>query len=355
MTSAPADLLAFRITVRNVTGLGAVDVGIVGDGAHQRTGGYHEGRDVLVSIGRYHAPASANVGSSGEDYSARAARDRNGLTNSASGSDVGSAWPNGGRAAWLRWNNLLYQEMRDRPGNLPALRAINVCLDGSTKHRFDQAHRGDGLISSTDTVDTHTHLEFWRDTEGNRNATFDRIVQLMHAAVDNRPAPATQGGDDMALTDIVHGTKTPTVGGDRNLETVLADMYITLRASLEGEHDPRPGTPMAGLVALAKGAPQLLAATAADEQRDNAALAAITALSTAIQQAGGSVEAAPIIAAVRAVGDDTHAAVTALQQQNTDLLQRIADLQDKLAEVQAATDAQLSPAERAAVDGGTAH
>lgn len=355
MTSAPADLLAFRTNVRNVTGLGAVDVGIVGDGAHQRTGGYHEGRDVLTSIGRYHAPASANVGSSGEDYSARAARDRNGLTNSASGSDIGSAWPNGGRSAWLRWNSLLYQEMRDRPQNLPALRAINVCLDGHTKQRYDQAHRGDGLIASTDTVDTHTHLEFWRDTEGGRNATFDRIVQLMHAAIDNRPAPSMQGGDEMELSTIVPGTKTSTVGGDRPFGTSFADMYITLRATLEGEHEPRPGTPMAGLVALAKGAPQLLAATAADEQRDNAALAAITALTTAIQQAGGSVEAAPIIAAVKAVGDDTHTAVTALQQQNADLMQRIADLQAELAEVKASTDAQLSPAERAAVDGAAGH
>ncbi|MER7002200.1 hypothetical protein ABT297_04015 [Dactylosporangium sp. NPDC000555] len=60
---------------------------------------------------------------------------------------------------------------------------------------------------------------------------------------------------------------------------------------------------------------QLLAAAAADEARDKATAAAITALTTVIQQAGGSVTAAPIIAAVRAVGDDTHALVAGLQHQ----------------------------------------
>lgn len=201
MSTAPADLLQFRADARAVTGLGAVDVGIVGDGAHQRTGGFHEGRDVLVSIGRYHPPASSNIGSSGEDYSARQARDRNGLTNSSSASDVGSQWPHGGRAAWLRFNNLLYAEMRDHPERLPALRAVNVSLDGRTKLRFDQLHRSDGLIASKDTVDTHTHMEFHRDTEGRRKATLDRIVQLMRAAVNGAPAPpVTTEDDDMANT-----------------------------------------------------------------------------------------------------------------------------------------------------------
>lgn len=202
MSSAPADLLQFRAGARAVTGLSAEDVGIVGDGAHQRTGGYHEGRDVIVSIGRFHAPASANVGSGVEDYSARQARDRTGLTNSSSASDVGSQWPHGGRAAWLRWNNLLYAEMHDRPGNLPALRAVNISLDGRHKQRYDQLHRGDGLIASADSVDTHTHLEFWRDTEGSRRATLDRIVQLMRAAIGgSTPTTTAAEDDDMKLDD----------------------------------------------------------------------------------------------------------------------------------------------------------
>ena len=111
MTNAPADLLALRATVQRLTGLAdPADVGIVGDGLHARTGGYHEGRDVLAAIGGYHPGAAA--GSLSEDYSARLARDRVGLTDDASAMDIGAAWPHGGRAAWLRFNNALAAALR---------------------------------------------------------------------------------------------------------------------------------------------------------------------------------------------------------------------------------------------------
>lgn len=312
MSSAPADLLQFRTDVRNATGLGPVDVGIVGDGAHQRTGGYHEGADVLRSIGRFHAPASANVGSGGEDYSARQARDRSGLTDSASGTDVGSQWPNGGRVAWLRWNNLLYLEMRDRPQNLPALRAVNICLDGRTKLRYDQLHRGQGLIPSTDTVDSHTHLELWRDTEGRRQPTLDRLVALMRAAVTGTTAPpAAQEDDDMTNTWTQPLTQGAPGYAGQQRDTALAFAWMA-----------------AGQAAA--GVDKLLAAAAGDQARDEALLAAIKALT-----AGGSVEAAPIIAAVNAVGDK-------VGQQVLDLQARIAELE---AELQQARQAQHAAAQ----------
>src|SRR5256885_6943450 len=102
MTNAPADLLGFRRRAQAVTGLSdPAEVGIVGDGAHARTGGYHEGRDVLAAIGRYHP--GAPPGDRGEDYSARLARDRARLTDDASALDVAAAWPHGGPAASLRF------------------------------------------------------------------------------------------------------------------------------------------------------------------------------------------------------------------------------------------------------------
>src|SRR5689334_21277151 len=107
MTIAPADLLALRTTVLSLTGLSGDAVGIVGDGAHQKTGGYHEGHDVLTAIGRYHPPATSHTGSSTEDYSCRLLRDRRGLTVEASAMDIGYQWPHGGSAAWLRFNNAL--------------------------------------------------------------------------------------------------------------------------------------------------------------------------------------------------------------------------------------------------------
>lgn len=321
MTSAPADLLAFRADLRAITGLGAVELGIVGDGAHQRTGGYHEGKDVLTSIGRYHGPASANVGSSAEDYSARVARDRNGLTNSSSATDIGSAWRNGGRPAWLRFNNALYQEMRDRPANLPALRAINVSLDGKTRRRYDQHNRGAGLVSSTDTVDTHTHCEFWRDTEGRRASTLARIVQLAQAAVSGT-TPAASTGDDMEQTEKL-SQGNPGYAGHQ-LATAWAFTWEAA-AGAKANTD------------------RLLVAAQADADRDAATLAAINAIAAAIKAGGGNVDAAPIVAAVKAAADESRA-------QYTTQLERIAELEAELAEVKAAAEANLSPAERAALD-----
>jgi hypothetical protein len=97
---------------------------------------------------------------------------------------------------------------------------------------------------------------------------------------------------------------------------------------------------------------QLLAAAAADEQRDKAALAAIQGLTALIQQAGGDVSAAPILAAVQAVGDDTHTAVAALQQQLANAHTELVALRAEVDAVKAAAQAQLSPAERASVQMG---
>lgn len=195
MTTTPADLLGHRSRVMAKTGLRAVEVGIPGDDEHATTGGYHIGKDGLVRIGRFHPPPTSRVGSSTEDYSARQLRDRVGLTNAASAVDYGDDWPRGGRQAWIRFNNLLYEEMRDRPGNLPALRAINFSRDGRERKRYDQNNRSQGVINSTDTVTNHSHAEFWRDTEGTpaRAQTLARIEQLIDAAIGGTAPPPASG------------------------------------------------------------------------------------------------------------------------------------------------------------------
>lgn len=192
MTSAPSDLLDLRAILMDETGLtDPASVGIVGDGAHQKTGGYHEGRDVLTMIGRYHPTAAA--GSSSEDYSCRLQRDRAGLTNSSSGVDIGYRWPKGGNAAWLRFNNLLVGQLLAGDPALTAVRALNYSPDGSAKRRRDR-ESGWTLQSSTDTVDVHTHLEFYRDTEGRRQPTIARLGQIAHVAA--------AGGTSMAGTGL---------------------------------------------------------------------------------------------------------------------------------------------------------
>lgn len=181
MTSAPADLSAWRSVALGLTGLPADAIGIVGDGAHQQTGGYHEGEDVLTAIGRYHGPATAHVGSATEDYSVRILRDRLGLNNHASGIDLGANWPKGGRAAWLRYNNLLVARLRANDPDFAAIRAINYSPDGVSKKRIDRQNNW-RVEDSSDSVDTHTHHEYYRDTEGKRATCLDAQTLLIRQA-----------------------------------------------------------------------------------------------------------------------------------------------------------------------------
>lgn len=85
-------------------------------------------------------------------------------------------------------------------------------------------------------------------------------------------------------------------------------------------------------------ADRLLSLAAADEARDQAVLAAVQALA-----AGGGVDAAPIVAAIQQVRADTLNAVAVLQAEN-------AALRDELARTREAAEANLSEAERDALD-----
>jgi len=209
VTNAPADLLSLRATVQRLTGIGDPNsLGIVGDGLHEHTGGYHEGRDVLSAIGRYHPGAPA--GSLNEDYSVRLSRDRAGLTNNASAMDIGFDWPKGGNAAWLRFNNLLVAHLHGNEPSLAAIRATNYSPDGRTRLRTDREN-GWATENSTDTVDVHTHLEWYRDTEGRRQASFNRLAQLIQAAITNMPAPLG-GGDRMIVMAHERGSNIDWIG-----------------------------------------------------------------------------------------------------------------------------------------------
>lgn len=187
MTNAPGDLLGLRSTLQTLTGLSAVDVGIVGDAAHARSGGYHIGRSGLQAAGVWST-----------DYSVRLQRDRNGCTESASAVDVGAGWRQG-RATWLKWNNLLANALRANDPALTAVRAINYSPNGTLKWRIDREY-GWRTDSSADTVDIHTHIEWYRDTEGRRQQSLDRIAALAQQAITGQVAP--MGETHMAVTDL---------------------------------------------------------------------------------------------------------------------------------------------------------
>lgn len=206
MSESPSDLLSLRAALLAETGLPVTDIGIAADEHHLSSGGYHCGGLDLYRINA--------VGRN--DYSIRQPRDRAYYdwemahgSNWASAMDLGDDWPRGGRAAWLRFNNLMRAHLGNNDPALAAVRGMNYSPDGTRKRRFD--HLTNVETSSADTVTWHTHIEWWRDTiaQASRRLSITRIVQIAIAARDNAlvpptaitpPAPIINQGEDMLVT-----------------------------------------------------------------------------------------------------------------------------------------------------------
>lgn len=251
MSDSPSDLLGLRSRLAAETGLPAGDIGIAADPSHLLSGGYHCGGQDLKAI---HAVAN-------DDYSIRQPRDRAVYTsdaaagrNNASAMDVGDDWPLGGRAGWIRFNNLLRAKLGSGDPLLAAVRGMNFTPDGTTKRRFDCLTHTES--SSGDTVTWHTHIEWWRDTIALRATSIDRIVQIAVAARDNTGlAPlAPTNGDDMFL-------RTPSgsiylAAGGKVIPVTLADWnavspqtYVSVPQSLVTALVNAPSGPSAAEIA----------------------------------------------------------------------------------------------------------
>lgn len=185
MGDAPQSLLTTRSHMSAITGSPLGDIGIDPDPSHLSSGGYHCGALDLRSINA--------VGN--DDYSIRQPRDRNQYNydvahgiNYASAMDYPDDWPKGGRAAWIRFNNILRAQLGAKDPMLRAIRGINYTPDGTIKRRFDCLTGSE--YSSTDTVTWHTHIEWWRDTINDVQARDDattRLCQIARAAIANVP------------------------------------------------------------------------------------------------------------------------------------------------------------------------
>lgn len=159
-------------------------------------------------------------------------------------------------------------------------------------------------------------------TDPGPNFPWDRLLSAVQAAMGGTPAAST-GDDDMGLGTEPLTQGSPGYAGHQH-DTAWA---FTWQAANEAKANTD----------------RLLVAAQADADRDAATLAAINALAAAIKAGGGNVDAAPIVAAVKAAADESRA-------QYTTQLERIAELEAELADVKAAAEANLSPAERAALD-----
>jgi hypothetical protein len=179
VTYAPQDLLE-TLAYLNLQGAPWASLGCVGDPAHAATGGYHVGRDDLAAHGRL-----------GYDYSTtESSRDTN-PTDAASAIDfAGAPW-------WRPLTLWLVDQCRAGAPGTEDIREIIYTPDGQTVHRWDRLGIRD---SGDDSHLYHTHLSFFRDSEGQRGtflALLRRHFQLRSSAADD------DLGDDEMSTGMV--------------------------------------------------------------------------------------------------------------------------------------------------------
>src|SRR6266576_2301937 len=180
MTVAPLDLVALRTSIMDRTGVtNFAAVGINGDGSHDK--GYHLGVLTIQRKGNY----------PDNDYSTTQLRDRVGA-DYASAMDVTLEWIHGGRSAAIKWSNSVVAIRKS--GLLPEIRAINYMDMQGRKRRYDSLTNTD--VPSTDSVDIHTHIEWWRNTEGHRLSSFAVLLNLMDQSIPGAIAPTQPIGDD---------------------------------------------------------------------------------------------------------------------------------------------------------------
>ena len=153
---------------------GGVNLGIVGNTSH--TVGYHLGRDRIYD--------GSGPGIGDNDYSVKLPRDKAGLTNAASALDLGRL--NGSLPELRRFSSwLVAQATADRTGYRD-VREVIYSPDGLRVQRWSGE---DGLIhtgpgNGDDSHLTHTHISFYRDSEGRAK------VGLFAPYFEEAPMPA---------------------------------------------------------------------------------------------------------------------------------------------------------------------
>jgi hypothetical protein len=150
MSYAPNDLLVCRVYIMARTGLSPVALGIVPDPAHGGEG-YHAGWDLLsTAYGRY-------------DYSWCESTRDNSYSNACSALDIGAF--NAGGKTLRGLSTFLVEACRRGDPRAADIREIICTLDGSRVTRWDRL----GRRSSGDSSHlSHTHVSFFRDSEGRR-------------------------------------------------------------------------------------------------------------------------------------------------------------------------------------------
>lgn len=187
MTYADPALIQARNYLMSL-GIPGNSIGIVGDQSHQSSGGYHVGNDVLAAIGKLNT-----------DYSKRqSARDRPG-SNAAMALDVGGLTD---ANLWALSQFLVAQFLAGAPDTLDIREIIYWHAPSNTIKRVDRL----GLYFSGDSSHrTHTHLSYFRDSEGrDKTSLFRRCYEPAPA-----PTPSKEDDDMATLYHVIDDNGTP--------------------------------------------------------------------------------------------------------------------------------------------------
>lgn len=181
---------------------GGVMLGIVGDTGH--TKGYHLGRDRIFD--------GPGPGIGDQDYSVQHPRDRAGLSNGAAAIDLGRL--DGSLEALYGFSRALVRDLqRGVPGSRD-VREVIYSPDGDRVQRYSgldgDIHTGPGNGDQTHL--THTHISYFRDSEGrSKIGPFAGILEADMAAIVWAPL---KGGDgvvvlkpERGLVDLVTGRR----------------------------------------------------------------------------------------------------------------------------------------------------
>lgn len=229
MTTAPADLKVVQQYAHDITGQDWNSLGIIH--TQPQGGGYHEGQDLLALANRAPGPSYAY-----SDYSYADARavSSNGIGRDLANSTTLAGDPNaasafdfgGGFARFHEFSNWLVGRCVARDPRAGDIREVIYTPDGSVVRRWDATGRQPNSGDSTHL--SHTHISFFRDSNGRRDR-MDNFLGLLKEFFEGiTQPPAQQEDDDMGAS--FGPLEIPVTGrGSFNIPPVQA-----------GSADPRP-------------------------------------------------------------------------------------------------------------------
>jgi hypothetical protein len=166
------------------TSKGGVNLGVVGNQKH--CAGYHLGRDRIYSNCACKPDGTCVPGKGSVDYSVQTARDKAGLSNSASAIDLGKL--NGSLANLFRFSSWLARQCLDNAPGTSDIREVIYSPDGKRVLGFK-----DGIaFLIPDYGDrshlTHTHISYYRDSEArDKRPLFERYWSLPDTSTETQP------------------------------------------------------------------------------------------------------------------------------------------------------------------------